>query len=283
MRSILIPGCFALLVIVTMLVQAPPAAAAPANQGQPTSTASHLSGSLANIQKTGTLRVGVTTNAPWVMRDKNGQWIGLEIDLVRQLAQDMKWKIELVPTSWDKASDELREGHFDILASGLSITPQRALRLKFSHPYGDFALGLVVNRKSMGNDDLLVVQTTGKHKIGVLSETITAATAKAYLGDSTVVEVNDEHQAIDDLRDGKLDGYVGEEPLPTALAQTYPDQLRTMEVKTYGRTAHGFAVRRDDQDLLDVINAWLVYQEASGWIQSRNDFWIHSPDWVQLM
>jgi polar amino acid transport system substrate-binding protein len=31
------------------------------------------------------------------------------------------------------------------------------------------------------------------------------------------------------------------------------------------------------------VNAWLTYEDATGWIQSRKEFWIHSPAWLGLM
>jgi len=247
-----------------------------------TDTAGSPEGSLALIRKNGVLKVGVAVNAPWVFRDSNGQWSGLEIDLLRQFAQDMGWKLDLVPATWQSAIENLRAHRFDILASGLSITPQRALLLKFSHPYGDYALGLVVNKQAIGADDVTKLQAGSSHRIGVLSGTVTAATTKDYFGQSKIVEIQDETQAIKDVRDGKLDGLMAEEPVPTALEKTYPNQLRKLDVQTYGRTAHGFAVRRNDGDLLDVVNAWLIYQQASGWLRSREDFWVHHPDWVQL-
>lgn len=281
MRLLRVVGCLVSLVLLGALAGAPvisTAAARPPHASQPSSD------TLATIQKHGVIRVGVALNVPWVLRDKNDQWIGLDVDLVRQFAQDMRWQVQLVPTTWATAIDDLRAGHFDLLAAGLSVTPQRALLLKYSHPYGNFALGLVVNRKSLGQDDLLTLETgAGKHKIGVLSGTVTASTAKEYLGNSDLIEVNDESKAIQDLRSGALDGLIAEQPLPDALAHAYSDQLRTLDVSTYGKTAHAFAVRNDDQNLLDVLNAWLIYEDAAGWIQSRKEFWIHSAAWIELM
>lgn len=267
-----------LLIVVVGLFQIPNVTLA----STATDTTGPSEGSLALIRKNSVLKVGVAVNAPWVFRDSNGQWSGLEIDLLRQFAQDMGWKLDLVPATWQSAIKDLLAHRFDILASGLSITPQRALSLKFSHPYGDYALGLVVNKQAIGTDDATKLQSGSSHRIGVLSGTVTAATTKDYFGQSKIVEIQDETQAIKDVRDGKLDGLMAEEPVPTALEKTYPNQLRKLDVQTYGRTAHGFAVRRNDGDLLDVINAWLIYQQASGWLRSREDFWIHHPDWVQL-
>jgi polar amino acid transport system substrate-binding protein len=283
MRFFRVCGYWACIVVSSFLVSVPLALAAPANAAQAGSSAHQATGSLAEIQKRGVLRVGVAANAPWALRDKDGQWTGLDVDLARQLAKDMRWKIELVPTTWATAIDDLRNSHFDVLAAGLSVTPQRALLLKYSQAYGDFSLGLVVNRKALGNTDLIALETGTKHRIGVLSGTVTEATTKSYLGNSEVVDINDESQAVKDVRSGKLDGLLAEQPLPDAVAHTYPDQLRTLDVSSFGKTAHAFAVRRNDQDLLDVINAWLVYQQAAGFISEREKFWLNSAEWIQLM
>jgi polar amino acid transport system substrate-binding protein len=283
MRFFRVLGYVASIAMTSLLLAVPASLAATVDATHDNSALHQPGNTLASIQKHGELRVGVAVNPPWVMRDKSGQWIGLEVDYVRQLAKDMRWKIELVPTTWSTAIDDLRASHFDVLASGLSVTPQRSLLLKYSDTYGNFWLGLVVNRKALGEDDLHALETGSKHRIGVLSGTVTAATSKTWLGNSDVVEISDEGQALQDVRNGKLDGLVAEQPLPDAFAHAYAEQLRTLDVSIFGKTAHAFAVRRNDQDLLDVINAWLVYEQASGFVADREKFWLESTAWVELM
>lgn len=239
--------------------------------------------SMSAIEQHHLLRVGVAPNPPWVMQDKNGQWIGLEIDYVRQLAQDMDWKLKLVPTTWKDAIEGLRNDHFDMLAGGLSITPQRALLLSFSQGYGQFPMGLVVNRKKLGKVNLAQLEIGTNHRIGVLAGTVTEATTRAWLHNNQIVPVTDEARALVDVREGRLDGLLAEQPLPDAAAKSYPAQLRVLDTHSFGSTEHAFAVRRGNQALLDVINAWLVYQRTKGFIADREDFWLHSPDWIQLM
>ena len=50
----------------------------------------------AQIEQSGTLRVGMSTFAPWAMRDKQGALIGFEIDVARRLATDNGWQVEFV-------------------------------------------------------------------------------------------------------------------------------------------------------------------------------------------
>ena len=52
------------------------------------------------VMRKGTLRVGLSSFVPWAMQDKKGEWIGFEIDVAKQLAEDMGVKIEFVPTKW---------------------------------------------------------------------------------------------------------------------------------------------------------------------------------------
>ena len=42
-----------------------------------------------DIQKRGSLKVGMSTFVPWAMRDKQGDLIGFEIDVATKLAKDM--------------------------------------------------------------------------------------------------------------------------------------------------------------------------------------------------
>ena len=55
---------------------------------------------IADIQKRGSLKVGMSTFVPWAMRDKQGGLIGFEIDVATKLAADMGVEVEFVPTAW---------------------------------------------------------------------------------------------------------------------------------------------------------------------------------------
>lgn len=78
----------------------------------------------AQIEQSGTLRVGMSTFAPWAMRDKQGALIGFEIDVARRLATDNGWQVEFVPTAWDGIIPSLLAKKYDVIIGGLTITPE---------------------------------------------------------------------------------------------------------------------------------------------------------------
>ena len=94
---------------------------------------------IADIQKRGTLKVGMSTFVPWAMRDKKGDLIGFEIDVATKLAKDMGVEVEFVPTAWSGIIPALLAKKFDVIIGGMSITPQRNLTVNFTAPYAHLA------------------------------------------------------------------------------------------------------------------------------------------------
>jgi len=82
--------------------------------------------------------VAVTENAyvPLNFADpRTGQWIGLEYDLVNEIAARINARIEWQLSAWDVMIQGVRDGQFDIALDGITINPDRAAVIDFSDPY----------------------------------------------------------------------------------------------------------------------------------------------------
>jgi polar amino acid transport system substrate-binding protein len=99
------------------------------------------------IMKRGVLKVGMSTFVPWAMKDKTGKLIGFEIDVATRLAADMGVKIEFTPTKWAGIIPALLTGKFDVIVGGMSIRPDRNLKVNFSIPYDYAGQSLAANKK----------------------------------------------------------------------------------------------------------------------------------------
>lgn len=83
----------------------------------------------------GVLRVGYAVEAPYALIDAQGEVDGESPGLARLVVQ--QWpgvRIEWVQTNFDRLIPELLARRFDVIASGLFITPERARRVRFSEP-----------------------------------------------------------------------------------------------------------------------------------------------------
>ena len=102
-------------------------------------------GTLKSVLEKGTLRVGVSLFTPWTLKTKNGQLVGFEIDVAKQLAKDLGVKPEFHVFEWENIVPALLKREMDIIVAGMVITPQRALKVNFSQPYASSGVGLVTN------------------------------------------------------------------------------------------------------------------------------------------
>lgn len=258
---------------------APAAAAAPAAPTVARRGALTGTPTLASVERSGTLRVGIALNAPFVMHDKRGQPIGYSVDVAKQLAASMGWKLKLVETSWPNLLAGLRSNEYDVVIAGVSITPQRALGVLFSQPTGEFDVDVVANRAKFPSGGVAELAKLANAKIGARKGELTLDFARSAFPASSVVSVDSESAALADVVSGKLDAYVAEAPLPQVAAEVHADKLRVVGGAPLARTAHGIAMRIGDASLMRVVNAWITYEQASGWLKGRDDYWFKGTTW----
>lgn len=81
------------------------------------------------------LAVTDATNAPYELRDENGQIIGFDIDLINAIAKSQSLKIIVLPYRGNYLLDALENNDKRIIIAPLTITEERKKKLDFTIPY----------------------------------------------------------------------------------------------------------------------------------------------------
>jgi cyclohexadienyl dehydratase len=89
----------------------------------------------ARIEATGVLRIGMTGDYAPFSVEEGGSLRGADVDLAVALAASLHAQPRFVRTSWPTLMQDYAAGLFDVAAGGISVTPERAARAKFSIPY----------------------------------------------------------------------------------------------------------------------------------------------------
>ena len=151
------------------------------------------------VVQRGTLRVGFSSFVPWAMQDKEGKYIGFEIDVAERLASDLGVRLQLVPTSWDGIIPALLSGKFDVIIGSMSITPQRLLSVNFSIPYDHAYVDLTLNREKSGAINRLEDLNREDVTIAVRTGTTAAAAAMKLFPKASLRMFNDEAPAVEEV------------------------------------------------------------------------------------
>jgi polar amino acid transport system substrate-binding protein len=235
------------------------------------------------VIKRGVLRVGMSTFVPWAMKDKTGKLIGFEIEVATQLAKDMGVKIEFVPTKWAGIIPSLLTGKFDVIIGGMSIRPDRNLKVNFTVPYDHAGQSIVAHKKLAA--DFSSLQDFNRPDVIIsarLGSTAADATNK-FMPKAQKKFFDDEAQVIQEVVNGKAHAAVASAPLPAFQAIKYSDRLFLPISGTFTKEPIGFAVRKGDFDTLNYFNNWIRVVEAKGWLAERKHYWFETKDWENRM
>ena len=213
------------------------------------------------------------------MKDKSGQLIGFEIDVATRLAKDMGVKVEFVPTAWSGIIPALLTGKFDVIIGGMSITPQRALKVNFTQPYDYTGMAIVAHKKLAEGFNSLESFNKPDVQIAVKTGTTAATAAKQYLPKATLRMFETEPQAYQELRNGNVHAVIGNAPRPAYEAIDYSDTLFLPIKETFTKEPIGFALRKGDADSLAYFNSWIMLVELEGWLKERHNYWFNTQEW----
>jgi polar amino acid transport system substrate-binding protein len=238
---------------------------------------------LQDVLNAGTLRVGVTLFAPWATRTTAGEMVGFEIDVARQLAADMGVEATLLAYDVDRLVPALESGEIDIIAAGLTITPERALHVNFSAPYAQSGVGLATHTEHTAAVTDISALDNEQYTIAAVENSVGAQLARRLWPRARVQLFQSAEAASKALLAGEVHGYVEDEPVPTFLALENPGVIDVPTGRPLLASPAGFAVNKGDPDFLAFLNAWITARDADTWLPTTASYWFKSLRWRERL
>lgn len=97
------------------------------------------------------LRVGISEVPPFVIKEPDGSWRGISIDLWQQVAAQSGYRFELQPMPFKRLLPSLEAGQLDVVVGALTMTAEREARFDFTHPFYRTGLAIGVPRGGDGS------------------------------------------------------------------------------------------------------------------------------------
>ena len=227
-------------------------------------------------------KIVVATNPTWPpmeFLDDNKQIIGYDIDMIKAIGAEAGLDVEVMMVAWDGIFAGVAAGNYDVIASGVTITPERQRAFEFSHPYYDVQQIVVVKKDDLSLAALTKVKETGsqsatKAKFEVLKGRVLGGqigTTGVFVAqksgvDMTIREYDNVGLAMQDLLNSRIDAVVCDSPVALYYAnqkEGFADQL-TVAFRTEATESFGFVVRKDRKDLVERLNKGIEAVRAKG-------------------
>jgi polar amino acid transport system substrate-binding protein len=229
---------------------------------------SSATGSEAPAKDWKTVRIGTdATYAPFETVDRSGALVGWEIDYGRALCAQMKVTCTFQDQDWDGIIPALLGGKFDVILSGMSITPKREMLVLFSTPYYQ-SQPVFIGQTAEKNGDVSPAALKGK-SIGTQSSSIFADYLSRYYKDSDIKLYPAGDEANLELATGRLDYVMNDNVAAEHFIENGANGCCRI-IATVKRdpdifgTGVGAAFRKDDAELCRMFNEAIASLFANG-------------------
>lgn len=210
-------------------------------------------------------KIVVATNPTWPpleFLDDDKNIIGYDIDMIQAIGKEAGLDVEIRMTAWDGIFAGVAAGNYDVIASGVTITPERQRAFEFSKPYYDVQQIVVVKKgDAAANFEALKGRTVG----GQIGTTGVFVAQKSGV-DMTLREYDDVGLAMQDLLNGRIDAVICDSPVALYYAnqkEGFTDHL-SIAFRTEATESFGFVVRKGRTDLVDRLNKGIDAVRAKG-------------------
>jgi polar amino acid transport system substrate-binding protein len=236
---------------------------------------------LDRIAKTNTLRVGMSgSQPPFNVVNRDGDLIGMEVDLANLLASAMGVELKIVQKPFGELLGALEDGDVDLVMSQVTATLERNRRVAFVGPY-------YISGKSLLTKSSTVAAVQEAQEIN--QETMRIATLKGSTGENFVgrrlpkaalTPTEDYAAAVDLLLNDQVDAFLADAPIVKLTAMRYPNAGLAVLRKPLTIEPIGIAVPPNDPLLLNLVQNYVRALEASGGLEALLKKWFENAGWL---
>ena len=213
--------------------------------------------------------------APFVFQDDSNQYTGIDMELIKAIAKDQGFTVEVTNPGFDAAINSVQTGQADGIIAGMSVTDARKKTFDYSDPY--YTANSILAVKDSSNIKFyeeLKGKTVGV-KTGTASQTFLEENKSKY--GYSIKTFSDAASMYDSLNTGSVAAVMDDEPV-VKYAIKQGKKLKTpIEGTPSGQVA--FAVKKgSNPELIEMFNNGLANLKESGKYQEILDKYLASEE-----
>jgi polar amino acid transport system substrate-binding protein len=250
----------------------------PSSAWRPGSSAAGTIPPPATLVRPGILTVGADlASPPSAYTDRDGQPVGLDVDVAAELAGRLGVQVQIVNTPFSSLLAKLNGGAFDVVISAVTITPARAEGVDVV-PYlsvGQSVLAPKDEAAGIGTlDDLsgrhLAVQsgTTFEATLRDLNAHLRAVGKPPVLVDFYATQA----EVLAAVRGGRVAGSLHDATVSAYLARRYAKEL-AVAIPSFAEAPEGIAVAKSQPAVLASVRQAVAAMEADGTLTAIRRKW----------
>lgn len=215
------------------------------------------------------------TFVPMGFKDNNGEIVGFDIDLAKEVSKRIGKQVTFQPIDWSMKESELNSGKIDLIWNGYSITKERQERINFTKPYLENRQVIItlVDSEINSKADLKGMNVGAQNQSSAVDAINKEEDLLKTFKDGKIYTFETNNEALMDLEAKRIDAVVADE----ILARYYINQKGEEKYKIlkddFGNEAYGVGIRKGDEELLEKINQAFEDIKKDGTTKKISEKW----------
>lgn len=209
--------------------------------------------------------------APMEYMDSDGEIVGIDIDIVKAVAEEVGYEVEFKNIGWEPLFPAVDNGEVDFAVSSITITDERKQSFDFTDPY--YVANQVILVKE--DSDIKSLKDLEGKKASVQINTTGHIVVQDVLGkgSSKIVATESMPLAIEELQNGNVQAAVGDNSTVNEYMKNNPKvKLKIVEDDSVEKENYGLMVKKGNQELLDTLNEGIQKIKDNGKLKEITGF-----------
>lgn len=215
----------------------------------------------------GTLVMGTNAEFPPYEYYEGQEVVGIDAEMAAAVAEKLGMELKIEDMAFDSIIPALSSGKVDIGVAGMTVTEDRLKNVNFTDTYATATQAIIVPE---GSEITTADDLTGK-KIGVQLGT-TGDIFASDIEDAQIEQYNKGMEAVMALSQNKLDAVI----IDNEPAKVFVSEVEGLQIldEAFVEEEYAIAVAKDNEELVEKINAALAELKEDGTLQTIIDKYI---------
>jgi polar amino acid transport system substrate-binding protein len=236
---------------------------------------------LNRVLKAGELRVGTSgSQPPFTARTKQGTLMGYEIELAELLANAMRVKPKFVEKPFAELMPALESGEIDVIMSGMTITPERNLRVAFIGPYIVTGKSILAKARRVAALDEMDELNRPTITVAALDGSTSEQFVESIVPNVKLVPAKDYETAVNMVLNDQVDAMVADYPICVLSMLRHPEAGLAVSDVPLTIEPIGIALPPGEFLMHNMIENYLKALDMTGVLQELEEKWFEDGAWL---
>jgi polar amino acid transport system substrate-binding protein len=215
------------------------------------------------------------------MTNKKGEIIGLEVDMAHYFAAAMGVELNLVKKPFSELLPALETGEVDMIISGMTITPERNMKVAFAGPYIISGKAFLTKHKHIVSTKEASELNRSDMRFVALESSTSEMLVKELMPMAQLITTKNYDDAVEMVLQDNVHALVADYQICLVSLLRFPDQGLISIITPFTYEPLGIALPAGDPHLINWVNNFLNTLKRSGELDKLRARWIEDGSWLK--